>query len=160
MGYDSREKYNKWRRRHRKRLRENGVCTGCEKAPSVTGNYCQSCVDDHNARCRAMTQRYKRECFDAYGGATCRCCGEHRMEMLSIDHIHGGGCQHRKQKGVSALYLWLRRNNYPSGFQVLCMNCNFAKGKFGECPHVAERRNKVFYTGIHNDSPVNMSLTK
>lgn len=30
---------------------------------------------------------------------------------------------------------WLRRNNYPNGFQVLCHNCNMAKGFYGKCPH-------------------------
>jgi len=30
--------------------------------------------------------------------------------------------------------LWLRKYNYPKGFQVLCHNCNMAK-RFGVCPH-------------------------
>jgi hypothetical protein len=25
---------------------------------------------------------------------------------------------------------------FPPIFQVLCMNCNFAKGKLGFCPHI------------------------
>lgn len=24
---------------------------------------------------------------------------------------------------------------YPAGFRLLCMNCNFAIGHFGSCPH-------------------------
>ena len=34
-----------------------------------------------------------------------------------------------------------RKNNYPEGFQVLCSNCNFAKGKYGSCPHTWEDKN-------------------
>ena len=30
---------------------------------------------------------------------------------------------------------WLKNNNYPKGFQILCWNCNFAKGVLGQCPH-------------------------
>jgi hypothetical protein len=26
-------------------------------------------------------------------------------------------------------------NEFPDGFQVLCHNCNLAKGYYGECPH-------------------------
>ena len=30
---------------------------------------------------------------------------------------------------------WLVTNNFPKGFQILCSNCNFAKGVLGKCPH-------------------------
>jgi len=31
---------------------------------------------------------------------------------------------------------WLKKNNYPDGFQVLCMNCNLGKQRNnGVCPH-------------------------
>jgi hypothetical protein len=33
------------------------------------------------------------------------------------------------------LYLYLRANHYPLGYRVLCMNCNFAIGHYGYCPH-------------------------
>jgi hypothetical protein len=62
------------------------------------------------------------------------------MEFLSIDHVNGGGGEHRRKLKTTSMYHWLRRQGYPSGFAVLCMNCNFAKGHFGECPHEAERR--------------------
>jgi hypothetical protein len=35
---------------------------------------------------------------------------------------------------------WLRRNKFPSGYQVLCHNCNFSKGHVGICPHEKERQ--------------------
>lgn len=50
------------------------------------------------------------------------------IRALSIDHIHGGGGKHKKIAGSgSRLYYWLKRNNYPKGYQVLCMNCQFIK---------------------------------
>lgn len=70
----------------------------------------------------------------------CACCGEKHLEFLSIDHINGGGNKHRKEmvnQGGSGgnIYWWLIKNDFPPGFQVLCHNCNMAKGFYGHCPH-------------------------
>jgi hypothetical protein len=40
-----------------------------------------------------------------------------------------------KQARYSNISVWLVQHNFPTGFQILCMNCNFAKGKLGTCPH-------------------------
>ena len=70
------------------------------------------------------------------GSMSCNCCGERELEFLSIDHIDNDGYKHRKTQGLgTGLYKWLRRNEFPKGFQVLCMNCNFGKWKKGVCPH-------------------------
>lgn len=65
----------------------------------------------------------------------CACCGETEICFLSIDHINGGGNKERKQiKGN--FYLWFINNNFPEGYQVLCMNCQFGrKCNKGICPH-------------------------
>jgi hypothetical protein len=55
-------------------------------------------------------------------------------EFLTMDHINGGGNQHRK-KIKESIYRWLYHNNFPSGFRVLCANCNMSYGLFGYCPH-------------------------
>jgi len=81
-----------------------------------------------------------------YGGnpPKCNCCGEQTLEFLSFDHINGGGTVHRKSlnknghKG-SNIYVWLIKNNYPKEFQVLCHNCNQAKGFYGKCPHMIKK---------------------
>ena len=74
-----------------------------------------------------------------YGGnpPKCACCGEGTIQFLAIDHVNGGGNQHRKQSGIKGggIYMWLIRNGFPEGYQVLCHNCNCAKGFFGKCPH-------------------------
>lgn len=64
-------------------------------------------------------------------------CDVTEPDFLTIDHVNGGGRQHRISIGKSGgdFYAWLVRNNYPKGFQVLCFNCNCAKGFFGKCPH-------------------------
>ena len=72
--------------------------------------------------------------FNHYGHH-CVCCGETQPKFLAIDHIHGGGNKHIREIGLGNFYKWLIKNNYPKGFQVLCHNCNFAKGHYGSCPH-------------------------
>src|SRR3990167_835521 len=77
-----------------------------------------------------------------YGGCPpkCTCCKEWRMPFLTIDHIYGNGGKHRKEiKRYGTLYEWLKRMNYPKGFTVLCMNCNWGKRLGEQCPHKEER---------------------
>lgn len=73
----------------------------------------------------------------------CACCGENEINFMALDHINNDGAKHRKEmnngKGGSQIYQWIINNNYPTGFQVLCHNCNLAKGFYGECPHVAKK---------------------
>jgi len=72
----------------------------------------------------------------------CRCCGEHEfLIFLTIDHItNRKNVIHKKNLHGVAMYRYLRDNNYPSGYQVLCVNCNSAKSDSGICPH--KRSNK------------------
>lgn len=72
-----------------------------------------------------------------YGGR-CACCGEDKYEFLAIDHINGGGTQHRAKEKISNLDRWLINNNFPEGFRILCHNCNMAIGLYGYCPHTSE----------------------
>jgi len=84
---------------------------------------------------RNWYKKVRKECLDAYGGI-CACCGEKNLEFLTIDHIDGGGHQHRLRVGIgNHFYEWLKRNNFPSGYRVLCYNCNCSLGHYGYCPH-------------------------
>lgn len=85
--------------------------------------------------------RLRLATLTAYGGK-CACCGESRNEFLAIDHVNGGGNEHRRSLSTNprggagqTTYRWLRRAGYPPGFQVLCHNCNMARGFYGHCPH-------------------------
>lgn len=87
---------------------------------------------------------YKLEVFDHYGGCRCSCCGEPHHEFLQMDHTENNGAAHRKELTGDAqdgrnLVIWLKKQGYPPGYQVLCANCNYAKGHFGACPHEALR---------------------
>ena len=81
------------------------------------------------------TRSIRKKILDHYGNR-CSCCGETTPEFLAIDHINNDGAQHRKLVGGGdRLYRWLIANNFPDGFQLLCHNCNVAKGIYGMCPH-------------------------
>ncbi len=79
-------------------------------------------------------QELRLAAIRAYGGR-CACCGEDELVFLAIDHINGNGAAQRKDLG-NHLSRWLRNNNFPGGYQVLCHNCNWAKYR-GGCPHHA-----------------------
>lgn len=74
--------------------------------------------------------KLKEDAFNAYGGCICVGCHETEMVVLSIDHIEGGGSIHRKKIKNLNFYTWLKMNNYPEGYRVLCMNCQW-RARFG-----------------------------
>ena len=89
-----------------------------------------------NKYCAAWHQKYRMEAINAYGGA-CACCGENWPDFLAIDHVRGNGNLERKKTGKGRyLYKWLKNNNYPPEYQVLCHNCNWAK-HCGGCKHMS-----------------------
>ena len=85
------------------------------------------------------SQKLRINVLSHYGGnpPKCICCNETEIKFLAIDHIDGGGHQHniKLRRWGGSFYRWLKNNNYPSGFQILCHNCNMAKGFYGKCPH-------------------------
>ncbi len=87
---------------------------------------------------RKRHRKIKHAIFMAYGGYRCACCGETEKLFLTIDHINNNGAEMRK-KGIHGVgisfYGWLYKNNFPLGFQVLCMNCQWGKRNNGVCPH-------------------------
>lgn len=92
---------------------------------------------------RGYFYRLRLEVLSHYCGGkapSCSCCGENHYEFMAIDHVNGGGNKHRKeiekQKGSRInMYRWLKANNFPEGYRILCHNCNQARGFYGACPH-------------------------
>ena len=82
---------------------------------------------------KAGIKRYKDkaklEVITHYGAGVAAClrCGYTDMRALTIDHMNGGGSQHRKTINSVNMYTWLRKNGYPDGYQTLCMNCQMIK---------------------------------
>jgi hypothetical protein len=91
---------------------------------------------------RTVLTRKKREAARAarlegiavYGGK-CACCGEARPEFLTLDHINGREGEPYRITGQKA-WARLKARGWPKdNYQLLCFNCNCAKGIYGHCPH-------------------------
>lgn len=88
------------------------------------------------AKRSARHRRRRNAILDHYGRA-CSCCGA--TQDLTVDHVNGGGNQHRAQLresgcgGGYGLYRWLVVNGFPEGFQILCGACNRSKDDGESC---------------------------
>lgn len=123
------------RARPENRIRKSEVAKAWRSLPSVRERLI--------TKQREVRDTKKFNAFQAYGGFVCACCGERMEKFLSIDHINGDGSKHRRQQGNGAmLYSWLARHQFPAGFQVLCMNCNWGRRYTGVCPHQQEEEVK------------------
>ncbi len=60
------------------------------------------------------------------GAMKCAVCDWTDIRALSIDHINGGGQKHLREIG-GHIEDWLVKNNFPEGYQILCMNHQFIK---------------------------------
>lgn len=136
------------------------ICVNCEVflTEENTNDYdlrsgkyiCLSCLKERNqARYQSKREKIrsnqkiyeaniKIEVMKAYGNK-CKCCGEEKIEFLTIDHIDDNGATERKNSNQGTggkFYRWLKKNNFPKdNYQILCFNCNCAKGFYGYCPH-------------------------
>ena len=127
----------------RGKTRLQGYCSECHRKKSLEWN--KKNPERHKVNVtkssKKLTVEAKIKVIEYYSGGTgkCACCPEKYIEFLTIDHINGNGNQHRREIKAAGQYLkfygWLIRNNFPEGYRVLCMNCNFARGKYGYCPH-------------------------
>lgn len=118
----------------RKKL-DAGICPVCGKNPRVGKSRCLECA----ARASAKAKQIKREALDHYGGV-CTCCGEWRIDCLTLDHVNNDGTAHRKKNGqpkISNLYKWARAHGYPPGLETRCFSCNCGReiAGGGPCPH-------------------------
>jgi len=91
-------------------------------------------IDNFHKTAKLRRLKLKEDAINKYGGS-CQCCGENELVFLTIDHLENNGNVHRREIGKSNMYVWLRNNNYPKGYQTLCWNCNSAKHILGKCPH-------------------------
>lgn len=82
----------------------------------------------------AYYRELKNKVIAGYG-SKCACCSEAERMFLTLDHVNGGGRQERKRKGSHFPYLDALNRDFPADYQVLCFNCNCAKGLYGKCPH-------------------------
>ncbi len=83
---------------------------------------------------RAYKSRLKDAVFEKLG-PSCSCCGTEDKEILTVDHVNGGGGAHRKRQSRLEILREIRDSADTSEYQILCWNCNCSKGLYGSCPH-------------------------
>ena len=123
-----------------------------QKNKERINEYARKNYQENKERRKAQKKEYKQKIKESIynhysnGVIECACCGEKEIDFLSLDHIYNNGGKHRKKTGGSfRILLWAIKNNFPPIFQVLCMNCNFSKGKRGnngKCIHQIRREEK------------------
>lgn len=88
-----------------------------------------------NKNKRKERENLKMEVLGRYSGnkICCAICGFDDTRALQIDHIDNNGAEERREVlgnrlcAGTTFYRWVRRQNYPEGYQVLCANCNIIK---------------------------------
>lgn len=114
-------------------------------------------LEKERKRKAADQKRYLRrarlKCLHYYGGnhPKCACCNEDTIEFLTIDHINNDGAKFKKENPswANRIPQWLVKNDFPTGIQVLCYNCNNAKRSYGICPHQRGNPEKARAMGMY-----------
>ena len=86
---------------------------------------------------KEQNERYKKrrlKFIEMYGGQ-CSCCRENNIEFLTIEHKKGQNVGWRKRERSHQSYCRAIKEYQPDLYEILCMNCNHSKGKYGYCPH-------------------------
>lgn len=84
---------------------------------------------------RIERQRLKMAILSHYSPnkVCCSSCGFNDVRALQLDHINNNGAEERvrlfgnRTCAGTTFYRWVRRNNFPEGYAVLCANCNIIK---------------------------------
>jgi len=124
--------------RYYQRHREERIAYSAEYRrlhPNYKRDYDLRTRDHKRLQSHRYQLRVKHEVLGHYsdGKIVCAWCGFKDDRALSIDHIADDGAEHRlavlgtKRHAGITFYQWLRKNHFPPGYQVLCMNCQFIK---------------------------------
>lgn len=86
----------------------------------------------HPDRLKIYGARLKREVLAHYSSCAepiCVKCGFRDIRALSLDHINGEAKKDYVKRGRVGVgfYAILKKENYPPGYQTLCMNCQWIK---------------------------------
>ena len=83
-------------------------------------------------RSKCGREKVKKVVFMHYSNNKMECarCGYNNIDALCLDHINDNGHYERTVLNAgrgSNFYQWLKNRGFPSGYQVLCHNCNYLK---------------------------------
>lgn len=157
-------------------IKRNGKCKKCvnlydaalreknhEKVKASMTKYREANREKINERARKsnsiLRMNLKYELVTAYGG-TCTCCGEWRIDFLTLEHLSHDGNIHRKSAKTSIkVYTDVKDSGFPKDkYTILCMNCNWASRFNGVCPHktsfMINAKDLFVFTGDRSESSI------
>ena len=134
----------------------NGRCKVCGRKHASNYYHNHNKISDsfktRNNRAHTLwRRRIKMSIFSHYSNGTIQCADPYHihptqiitdMDILTLDHINGGGYQDKIKNGKD-VYLRLIKAGYPPGFQILCCNCQAKKVVLN-----GERRQKLDSYGL------------
>ena len=123
-----------------------GLCTRCGKGDVVPGKTaCANCLSMHNSGQLKRGEKMKLTVLEAYG-MKCMRCGVDNPDLLCIDHINGGGNEHRRKLNNrgDGVYKEIIKNNFPPEYRLLCWNCN----------------SLTYYEGIEHSDSIGSAYTR
>lgn len=125
-------------------MSKNIKCAYCQDL-LTTANCYPSFLEREFKVCSSCDQNNKNKRYEKYRldilkrlGNECKCCKINNIDLLSIDHINGGG--HQEKLNIGSHYKYIRMLNKMSDnelllkYQALCYNCNYTRGFWGSCP--------------------------
>jgi hypothetical protein len=104
------------------------MCANCNRGRAKFG----ICPHKHVPELTRYRQK-RLKCIVHYGGK-CIHCSEDNWAFLEFDHINNDGNKHRNEIGRRNIISWIIKNKFPNNIQLLCSNCNKAKGLYGKIP--------------------------
>lgn len=107
-----------------------------EQRRQYSAMYHQKHKATRNPEITERRRELRRRVVETLGGK-CACCQETTPAFLTLDHVQNDGAAVRHLQR-HLIYRMVEAEGYPKDrYQILCWNCNAAKGMLGACPHSA-----------------------
>lgn len=123
MTYNSEYQHKYYQRNKEKilkRARKNYL-DNKQKLCRYTNQWYKNHPDKAAAYNKKHRKKLREEIINFYGNC-CVYCGENRQEVLVVISKN---TNKKLSWGECRLYAWIKRNNFPNEFQVVCYNCKF-----------------------------------
>lgn len=93
--------------------------------------WCRDCMSEDKRARRATAWAAAL----AHYGQVCACPGCGATDDLTIDHVNGGGTEHRRSLKLAGadFCAWLIAQGFPEGYQTMCNPCNSSKDAGAAC---------------------------
>lgn len=83
--------------------------------------YCSACMKEDGA----VRRKAKAVALLRGLGGVCVRCGEKDLDVLSVDHVHGGGAAERRVLPSTSARFREKALANPDDYRVLCLNCQW-----------------------------------